>query len=134
MTWTDDDLMALLRVHTDAWNAHDIDALMELFAEDCVFEASGGNEATGDRHVGKEQVRAAFSAVFESMPDAMWGGGRHRVIDSGYGVSEWTLTGTRLDGTRIEVNGCDFLTVVDGAITSKNSFRKHRPPLPSSGA
>ena len=130
MAWSDVDLMELLRVHTDAWNAHDIDGLMELFSEDCVFEASGGTGVTGDRYVGKEAVRAAFSAVFDSMPDARWGGGRHHVIDSGYGVSEWTLTGTRSDGSRIEVNGCDFLTVVDGAITLKNSFRKNRPPLP----
>ena len=130
MAWSDVDLMELLRVHTDAWNAHDIDGLMELFSEDCVFEASGGTGVTGDRYVGKEAVRAAFSAVFDSMPDARWGDGRHHVIDSGYGVSEWTLTGTRSDGSRIEVNGCDFLTVVDGAITLKNSFRKNRPPLP----
>ncbi|MBU1227890.1 MAG: nuclear transport factor 2 family protein [Actinobacteria bacterium] len=129
MAWSDDDLMELLRMHTNAWNAHDIDALMALFAEDCVFEASGGSDVTGERYVGKEEVRAAFSAVFDSMPDARWRDGRHNVVSPGYGVSEWTLACTWSDGSRIEVNGCDFLTVVDGAITLKNSFRKNRPPL-----
>lgn len=130
MSRSTDDLIELLRRHIDAWNAHDIDGLMELFAEDCVFEASGGSEVTGERYVGKPEVRAAFAAVLDSMPDARWRDGRHGVLSPGYGVSEWTLTGTRSDGSRIEVNGCDFLTVVDGAITLKNSFRKNRPPLP----
>ena len=131
MSWSTHDLMELLGLHIDAWNAHDIDALMDLFSEDCVFEASGGAEVSGDRFVGKAAVRAAFSAVFETMPDAHWGDGRHHVITAHHGVSEWTLTGTRSDRSRIEVNGCDFLTVVDGAITLKNSFRKNRPPLVS---
>ena len=40
------------------------------------------------------------------------------------GVSEWTFTGTRSDGTRVEVNGCDLLTFRDGKIAVKNAFRK----------
>jgi ketosteroid isomerase-like protein len=63
------------------------------------------------------------------MPDAHWGDGRHHVIDSGYAVSEWTLTGSLADGRRLEVNGCDFLTVRDGKIIRKNSYRKQRPPF-----
>jgi len=129
MAWSKAHLLELLRVHIDAWNAHDLDDLMNLFSDDCVFEASSGNDVTGDRYVGKDDVRAAFSRVFESMPDATWGNGRHHVISPGYGVSEWTLTGTRSDGSRVEVNGCDFLTVVGGSITLKNSFRKARPPI-----
>ncbi|MEY2449009.1 MAG: hypothetical protein QOH79_2485, partial [Acidimicrobiaceae bacterium] len=46
-----------------------------------------------------------------------------------YGVSEWRLTGTLLDGSRIDVLGCDFLTVRDDKIIRKNSFRKQRPVL-----
>jgi ketosteroid isomerase-like protein len=42
------------------------------------------------------------------------------------GVSEWTFSGTRSDGKRIEVNGCDLFTFLDGKIAVKNSFRKNR--------
>ena len=56
--------------------------------------------------------------------------GRHHVIDDDYGVSEWRLTGTLLDGSRIDVLGCDFLTVREGKIARKSSFRKQRPLLP----
>lgn len=122
-----DDLERLLIEHTDAWNSHDIDRLINLFAEDCVFEASGGSEPCGRRVAGRAEVRAAFADVLESMPDATWGDGRHFVLSDDYGVSEWRLTGTLLDGHRIDVFGCDFLTVRDNKIVRKNSFRKQRP-------
>ena len=124
-----DDLKRLLIEHTDAWNSHDIDRLMNLFADDCVFEASGGPESYGRRFEGRAQVRAAFVNVFDSMPDAKWGDGRHFAISDDYGVSEWRLTGTLLDGSRVDVLGCDFLTVRGDRIVRKASFRKQRPPV-----
>jgi steroid delta-isomerase-like uncharacterized protein len=126
---SDEALLDILVSHTDAWNRHDLDGLMALFAEDCVFEASGGDEVTGARYEGQREVRAAFAAVLESMADAEWGNGRHYRLAPWYGVSEWTLTGTMADGRRIEVNGCDFLTIRDGKIIIKNSYRKQRPPI-----
>lgn len=121
-----DDLQRLLVEHTDAWNSHDIDRLMGLFADDCVFDASGGTETYGQRFAGRADVRSAFASVFESMPDAKWSDGGHFVISDHYGVSEWRLTGTRLDGSGVDVLGCDFITIREGKITRKNSFRKQR--------
>jgi ketosteroid isomerase-like protein len=124
-----DDLERLLIAHTDAWNSHDIERLTSLFADDCVFDASGGPESHGRRFVGRDQVTIAFADVLDSMPDANWGDGHHHVISDDYGVSEWRLTGTLLDGSRVDVLGCDFLTVRDNKIVRKNSFRKQRPPV-----
>lgn len=120
------DLERLLVEHTDAWNSHDIDRLLNLFSDDCVFDASGGSEPLGRRYQGKAEVRSAFLEVLESMPDAHWGDGQHVAISENYGVSEWRLTGTRLDGTAIDVHGCDFITVRADQIIRKNSFRKQR--------
>jgi ketosteroid isomerase-like protein len=132
---TKPDLLDLLIRHTEAWNRHDLDALMDLFDEACVFEASGGDEVCGKRYQGYVEVKQAFSEVLRSIPDAEWGNGHHYVLEPDYGVSEWTLTGTLPDGRRLEVNGCDFLTVRDGKILIKNSYRKQRPPIePSIGA
>ena len=122
-------LERLLIEHTDAWNSHDLDRLMSLFAEDSAFEASAGPEACGHRFDGWAEVRTAFAEVFDSMPDANWGGGRHFVISDDYGLSEWRLTGTLADGSRVDVFGCDFLTVRNDKIVRKNSFRKQRPPV-----
>ena len=51
------DLERRLVEHTDAWNSHDIDRLMGLFADECVFEASAGPKCHGHRFDGRTQVR-----------------------------------------------------------------------------
>jgi ketosteroid isomerase-like protein len=38
------------------------------------------------------------------------------------GISKWTLTGTRPDGRRIEVWGCDFYTFRDGKVVRKDPY------------
>lgn len=119
----------LLQDFADAWNRHDVDGLMAFMTDDCVFEASAGPEISGTRYVGREQVRAGFADVFAAFPDAHWGNARHFVVGD-RGVSEWTFTGTRADGTRVEVHGCDLFTFRHGKIALKNSYRKNRPPLP----
>jgi steroid delta-isomerase-like uncharacterized protein len=121
---TTDDLQSF----ADAWNRHDIDAILSFMTEDCVFEASGGPEVCGTRYVGRDAVRAGFEEVWATFPDAHWGGARH-FVEGDRGVSEWTFTGTRADGTRVEVNGCDLFTFRDGRIALKNSYRKNRPVL-----
>ena len=118
----------MLQAFADAWNRHDIDALMSFMTEDCVFEASAGNHVCGTPYVGRESVRAAFAEVWTTFPDAQWGNARHLVCAE-RGVSEWTFTGTGADGTRVEVHGCDQFTFRGGKIALKDSYRKNRPPL-----
>jgi steroid delta-isomerase-like uncharacterized protein len=119
----------LLRQFADAFNRHDLDALMAMMADDCIFDASAGDTADGGRHRGAAAVRAAFASVFEQFRDAQWRGARHFVAGD-RAVSEWTFTGTRADGKRVEVRGCDVFTLRDGKIAVKDSFRKNRPALP----
>jgi steroid delta-isomerase-like uncharacterized protein len=121
-------LLDLLDRFADAWNRHDLDALMTMMTDDCVFDASAGPHVEGERTEGAQAVRAAFAAVFEAFPDAQWANARHFVAGS-RGVSEWTFRGTRKDGRRVEVNGCDLFTFRDGRIAVKNSYRKNRPPI-----
>jgi ketosteroid isomerase-like protein len=76
-------------------------------------------------------VRSGFAEVWATFPDAQWSNARHFVVGS-RGVSEWTFTGTRADGTRVEVHGCDLFTFRDGKIALKNSYRKNRVAAHSS--
>ena len=122
---SDRKLEELLAAFGDAWNRHDIDALMSMMTDDCVFEASSGGDVNGEKHQGFQAVQAAYVAVFAQYPDANWGNARHWV-DGDRGVSEWIFTGTRSDGTRVEVNGCDLFTFRGGKIAVKDSFRKNR--------
>jgi len=125
---SDADSLTLLERFADAWNRHDLDALMSMMTDDGVFEASAGPDVNGERSEGKQAVRAAYAAVFETFPDAHWANARH-FIAGNRAVSEWTFTGTRKDGKRVEVTGCDLFTVRDGKIAIKNSYRKNRPAI-----
>lgn len=114
-----------LQAFADAFNRHDVNAIMMLMTEDCVFEASAGPDVCGTRHAGAEAVRGGFTEVWTAFPDAAWVDARHFVCGE-RGVSEWTFTGTRGDGTRVEVHGCDVFTFRHGKIALKNSYRKNR--------
>jgi ketosteroid isomerase-like protein len=117
-----------LAAFSDAWNRHDIDALMSFMTDDCVFMTAGGPAACGSRVEGREAVRTAFARAWTDFPDAQWLNGRHFVAGD-RGVSEWTFAGTKADGTRIEADGCDLFTFQGGRIAVKNVFRKDRPPV-----
>jgi len=118
----------MLQAFADAWNRHDLDALMSFMTDNCVFEASAGFDVGGTRYAGCESVRAGFAEVWATFPDAQWSNARHFGCGE-RGVSEWTFTGTRADGTRVEVQGCDLFTFRDGRISLKNSYRKNRLAL-----
>jgi|SRR5680860_504140 len=116
-----------LRSFADAFNAHDVKAIMSHMTDGCVFEASAGQDFDGEKFTGQEQVGKAFENVFVTFPDAHWGNPRH-FISGNRGFSEWIFTGTNLDGTKVEVTGCDLFTFENGKIAIKNSYRKSRRP------
>ncbi|HEX7001030.1 MAG TPA: nuclear transport factor 2 family protein [Trueperaceae bacterium] len=113
----------LLQAFLDAFNRHDLDAIMEFFAADCVFYMPRGAAPRGDRYEGKAAVRAGLATRFEGIPDVHYGDDKHWVGTS-FGVSEWTLTGTTKTGTRLEVRGVDLLEFEAGKVVRKDSFWK----------
>lgn len=119
------DIRQSLKRLCDAFNAHDLDRIMEHFADDCVLEMPRGGQPWGARFAGKADVRTALAGRFEGLPDVHYGDEQHFVDDgANTGMSKWTLTGTRRDGQRIEVRGCDFYTFRDGKVTRKDSYWK----------
>ena len=112
----------------DGFNAHDLDAILSHFADDCVFESPRGADRFGTRFVGKDEVRRGLAARFAGIPDVRYGDALH-VASANRGASEWTLTGTTVDGERIDVRGCDLWTFDDGGrIVRKDSYWKIREP------
>ena len=114
-----------LQSFADAFNAHDVAAIMSHMTDDCVFEASAGPDFDGEKFTGQKQVKKAFENVFETFPDAHWDNPRH-FVSGDRGFSEWVFAGTKIDGTKVEVTGCDLFTFNDGKIAIKNSYRKNR--------
>jgi len=113
----------LLKGFLEAFNRHDLDAIMSYFADECVFYMPRGAGPRGDMYAGKDAVRAGLATRFEGIPDVHYGEDRHWVCGD-FGVSEWTLTGTSTAGQAIEVRGVDLLEFAQGKITRKDSFWK----------
>ena len=109
----------------EAFNKHDLDAIMEYFSEDCSFDFSRGKEYFGERFMGKTQVKQALSNRFKGIPDVHYGDDRHWIsADGNNGVSEWTLSGTTTTGMKLKVRGCDLWEFRNGKISRKNSYWK----------
>ena len=108
----------------DAFNAHDVDAIMSFFTEDCVMDMPRGPAPGGRRLTGTHEVRAGIQSRFDGIPDIRYCDDRHWVCGD-RGVAEWTIRGTQATGERIEVRGCDlFEFAADGRIRRKDSFWK----------
>ncbi len=120
----------LVMAFADAWNRHDIDALMSFMHDDCQFHAVAGPDLLGRSFVGRAQVREGFQLAWQTFPDAAWLDGDCFVCGD-RAVLESTFKGTKADGTRIEARMVDVLTFRDGKITVKNAYRKDRPAQPA---
>ncbi len=117
------DAKSVLQGFLDAFNAHDVDAIMSFFTEDCVLDMPRGPAPGGRRLVGREQVREGIQSRLDGIPDVHYGDDRHWVCGD-RAVSEWTLRGTQLTSAPVEVRGCDLFELVDGRISRKDSFWK----------
>ena len=107
----------------DGFNRHDVDAIMAEFTDDCVFESPRGPDPWGRRFVGRDAVGEGFAARFRGIPDVRYEGTDDFVCGE-RGASEWILSGTTVDGERIEVHGCDLWTFRGDQIVRKNSYWK----------
>ena len=115
-----------LQAFADAWNRHDVDALMSFMTDDCEFRTAAGPQACGSVARGRDAVRAAYARVWADFPDARWTDARHAVAGD-RGFSQWTFVGTRAsDGLRVEVDGVDVFTFDGGRIRIKDTYRKQR--------
>ena len=114
---------ATLKAFLEAFNRHDVDAVMRFFAEECTMDLPRGPDPWGRRFRGKREVRAGILSRFQGLRDAHYGEDRH-LVQGDRGVSEWLLTGTTPEGQRVRVRGCDHLEFRDGKIVRKDSYWK----------
>ena len=74
--------------YNDAWNAHDVNAIVAMHAPDMVFaNHTAGESASGD------EVRGHIGSIFETWPDIRFETTRLYVRD-GVVSQEWTATAT----------------------------------------
>lgn len=115
-----DATLAAVDQFNEAFNAHDVDAVMAAMTDDCVFEST--SPPHGERFVGTAAVRAAWEQFFVSSPTAHFDA--EEVIVSGDKcVVRWRYSWTD-DGTTNSVSGIDVITVRDGRVAEKLAYVK----------
>ncbi len=114
--------------YNDAWNAHDLDRIMEMHAPDMVFE----NHTAGESAQG-EEVRGHIGSIFETWPDIAFAERRLYARD-GLIVQEWTATATHTNvmrrgdlvaeptGKTITWNGLDVMPFEGGLLKRKDVY------------
>src|SRR6202008_1615779 len=70
-----------------AFNAHDLDAVMSFFADECELLMPRGPDPWGQRYVGEAVVRKALGTLFEAIPDVHYGD-VHNWVSGNHGVSQ----------------------------------------------
>ena len=109
----------------DSFNDHNIEAILERFADEGVWRISRGNPPEGDRLVGKKDIRSMLSQRFTSIPDMAWEIHSHWVAGN-RGCSEWRVIGQELKGNFLDWFGCDLWTLRgDGMIMLKDTYWKY---------
>jgi ketosteroid isomerase-like protein len=102
----------------DAMNRHDVDAAMALMTDDCLFENTSP-APDGARYQGQAAVRAFWTDLFRSTPDARFEA--EEVFATGDRCTvRWRYT---FNGTS-HVRGVDIIRVRDGKIAEKLAYVK----------
>jgi uncharacterized protein (TIGR02246 family) len=114
---TSESTRAVIDRFNDAFNAHDVDAVMALMTDDCVFENTAP-APDGERHEGQGAVRAVWEALFASTPSARFEAEDMFACDDRCAV-RWRYT---WDGGHIR--GVDVFRVRDGKVAEKLSYVK----------
>jgi ketosteroid isomerase-like protein len=114
----------MLKELVSAFNAHELDRIMEFFVDDCVLETPRGPDPWGSKFVGRSSVREGLAQRFTGLPDVHYGDDEHWVCGD-HAVSKWLLTGTSTSGESVAVRGCDLFDLApDGRIRRKDSYWK----------
>jgi uncharacterized protein (TIGR03086 family) len=113
---------AALTRFNDAFGAADIEAVMRLVTDDCVFEATGP-APDGRRHEGADEVRKAWLEVFESTRDLRFTE-EESYVHGDRATVRWRFDWTGADGSPGHVRGVDAIRIRDGLVCEKLSYVK----------
>ena len=105
----------------EAFNRHDVDAIMALMTDDCVFDNTRP-PPDGERLEGQNRVRSCWEQLFARSPQA------HFDTEESFAAGDrcvvrWVYHWVR-DGERGHVRGVDVFRVRDRKVAEKFSYVK----------
>jgi len=122
-------LATVIAAYGQAWNSHDVEAILAMHTDDSVFE----NHTSGTKGVGKAAIREILKSVFAAFPDIRFEARRTYVRDDVV-TQEWTATGTLAipytkgtatvhpTGNKVSWNGVDVIPFVGNLVARKDVY------------
>ncbi len=113
---------AALARFTAAFDSGDVDAIMAQMTDDCVFESTGP-APDGQRHEGRDAVRAVWEELFRDTADPRFTDEETSVCGDRACV-RWRFSWTTDDRSQGHVRGVDLIRFRDGLVSEKLSYVK----------
>ncbi len=118
----DEATVAVIERFDSAFNRHDLEGVMAVVTDDCVFESTYP-PPDGQRHEGRDAVRAAWSEFFQQSPRATF------EIEELFGcgdrvVVRWLYRWVSADGKPGHVRGVDLMRVREGKVAESLAYVK----------
>jgi ketosteroid isomerase-like protein len=101
----------------EAFNRHDVDAVMALMTDDCVLDSTSP-APDGQRFVGQEAVRQVWDDLFRSTPDARFDG------EEVFAAGDRCVVRWRYTFGNNHVRGVDVIRVREGKVAEKLAYVK----------
>jgi ketosteroid isomerase-like protein len=119
---TDDATLDVIERFNEAFNRHDVDAVMALMTEDAVFENTSP-QPDGERFAGQAAVRRYWERFFADSPHA------HFEAEDVVAVGDrctvrWHYTWRDGAGGEGHIRGVDVFTVREGKVAEKLAYVK----------
>jgi uncharacterized protein (TIGR02246 family) len=111
-----DDTRSVIERFHDAFNAHDLDALADIWSEDCVFEDTSPPDGT--QHTGRDAVLQACRDFFAQSPNARF------EIEGLDTVGDRAFVQWRYAWADGHVRGVDLMRVRDGKVSESFAYVK----------
>ena len=124
-----DELEKVIAAYGEAWNNHNVEAILAMHTEDSVFE----NHTSGGVGVGKAAIREILKGVFAAFPDIRFDA-RRTYVQDGIVTQEWTATGTlaipytkgtttvQPTGKKVSWNGVDVIPFAGHLVARKDVY------------
>ena len=118
-----------IAAYGEAWNRHDVEAILALHTEDSVFE----NHTSGGKAVGRGAIREVLTGVFKTFPDIRFDA-RRTYVGDGVVTQEWTASGTlavsfssggatvQPTGKKVSWNGVDVIPFTGNLVARKDVY------------
>lgn len=106
----------------DAFNRHDVSAVMAAMTDDCIFETTAP-PPEGTRYEGQEAIRAAWEEFFRSSPQAVFETEEMFAVGDRC-VVRWVYHWLSEDGQPGHVRGVDVFRVRNGKVAEKLAYVK----------